>query len=117
MTPEARALAQGLLDHHRQLCQTGTRQEPDFDSCLIPYGGLCDKAGVPHLKPTVGSLLREIAHWCHENGWPPLNSLAVNHETRRPGHGYDGAPGCSLERWRDQAAACIEFAGYPDTIL
>ena len=116
MSPEARALAQALLDHRKRVC--GPRRGMDFnlDACLIPYGELCQHAGISHLKPSVGKFLREIAQWCHENGWPPLNSLAVNHQTRRPGQGYNGAPGCSLEHWLDQARDCIAFDGYPYVI-
>ena len=116
MTSDARALAQALLDHHRKVCRSHSGHNPSIDSCIIPYGDLCGQAGKPHLKPTVGKFLREIAAWCHENGWPPLNSLAVNHETRRPGHGYDSAPGCSREHWQDEVTACITFAGYPNSI-
>ena len=117
MKPEAGALAQALLNHQRTVCRSPGREPTAIDGCVITYGDLCDRAGLPHLKPTVGKYLREVAHWCHDKGWPPLNALAVNHETRRPGHGYDGAPGCSLERWQDEVAACINFAGYPDSIL
>jgi len=114
MTAEARALARALLDHRRRVSVAG--QSRDSESCAISYGHLCERAGLPHLKPTVGKYLREIAEWCHDNGWPPLNALAVNHETRRPGRGYDGAPGCSRERWEDDVIACINFADYPDVI-
>ena len=116
MSPEARVLAQALLDHHKRVCRPRSGAKPNIDSCLIRYGDLCEQAGLAHLKPTVGKILREIARWCHENGWPPLNSLVINHETRRPGHGYNGAPGCSLEHWLDQARDCIAFDGYPDAI-
>jgi len=64
----------------------------------------------------MGKYLREIAEWCQVSGWPPLNALAVNHDTQRPGRGYGGAPGCSLERWQDEVTACIRFADYPDII-
>jgi hypothetical protein len=116
MSPEARALTQVLLDHHKKFCRSQSGEVSSTDFCLITYGALCECAGLPHLKPTVGRFLREIAEWCHANGWPPLNTLAVNHDTRRPGRGYDGAPGCSLERWQDEAAACIKFAGYPERV-
>jgi hypothetical protein len=91
-------------------------QSPDSESCGITYGDLCERAGLPYLKPTVGKYLREIAEWCHDNGWPPLNALAVNHETRRPGRGYNSAPGCSREGWQDEVTACIDFPDYPDII-
>lgn len=116
MSPEAKKLAQALLDHHRKVWRPQSKASPSLESDLIAYGELCEQAGLSHLKPSVGKFLREIAQWCHDNGWPPLNALAVNHETCRPGHGYDGAPGCSLERWQDQAAACIRFADYPGRV-
>jgi len=116
MTPEAGALAQALLSHRRKICRSQGSEPTAIDGCVIAYGDLCERAGLPHLKPTVGKYLREVAQWCDDNGWPPLNALAVNHETRRPGRGYDGAPGCSLERWQDEVTACINFTGYPDSI-
>jgi hypothetical protein len=91
-------------------------EEVNLDGCLITYGDLCERAGVSHLKPDVGRYLREIAQRCHENGWPPLNALAVNYDTRRPGRGYDTAPGCSLVDWPEQVKACVDFTGYPDAV-
>jgi hypothetical protein len=116
MSPEAQKLAQLLLDHRRKACQLQSETRPSVESCLVAYGDLCEQAGISHLKPKIGKFLREIAKWCHDNGWPPLNTLAVNHDTQRPGRGYDGAPGCSLERWQDDVAACIKFTDYPDAI-
>jgi hypothetical protein len=116
MTSEARALAQALLDHHKRV-QAVLGDRYATDSHVITYGELCERAGLTHIKPIIGKFLREIAQWCHDNGWPPLNSLAVNHEIRKPGHGYDSAPGCSLERWSEQVIACITFLGYPDQVL
>ena len=116
MSPEAQKLAQALLDHHRKVCRSRVAELTSPDSCVITYSDLCERAGLAHLKATVGKYLREIAEWCQANGWPPLNALAVNHDTGRPGHGYDNAPGCSLERWEDEATACIRFAGYPHVV-
>jgi hypothetical protein len=116
MSPEARALTRALLDHHRKVCRLQSKRSPGVESCLIGYGDLCAQAALSYLKPNIGKSLREIAQWCHDNGWPPLNSLAVNHDTRRPGHGYGSAPGCSLDRWQDDVTACISFAGYPTEI-
>jgi hypothetical protein len=117
MSPEAQKLAQALLEHRRNVCRRLEKTTaPSIESCLIVYGDLCEQAGLSHLKANVGKFLREVAQWCHDNGWPPLNALAVNHETRRPGRGYDRAPGCSRERWQDEVTACINFAGYPDLI-
>ncbi|MGH7826399.1 MAG: hypothetical protein ACREQ7_14645 [Candidatus Binatia bacterium] len=115
MSPQARALAQALLDHHKRL-RAALGENPAVDSCVLAYGDLCERAGVPQIKHRVGKFLREIADWCDENGWPPLNSLAVNHNTRKPGHGYDTAPGCNLEHWPEQMVACIYFSDYPDRV-
>jgi hypothetical protein len=117
MSPEAQKLAQALLDHHGKVCRPQSQVGSSVDSCLIAYGDLCERTGLPHLKPTVGKYLRQVAEWCHDNGWPPLNALAVNRDTKRPGRGYDRAPGCKLETWQDEVAAAINFAGYPDFIL
>jgi hypothetical protein len=115
MSPEAQKLAQALLEHHRSVCRR-FQTTASIESYLIVYGDLCEQAGLSRLKPNVGKFLREVAQWCHDNGWPPLNALAVNHETREPGSGYDRAPGCSRERWQDEVMACINFAGYPDSM-
>ncbi len=117
MSPEARALAQVLLDHHREVCRRPGEPLPSIDSAVIPYGVLCERAGLSYLTHSVGPFLREIAVWCHENGWPPINSLAVNYATRMPGEGYDKAPGCSLPRWPEEVAACIDFLGYPGVVV
>jgi hypothetical protein len=114
MSPEARALAKALLDHHREVIRRHGEASPD--SCLISYGVLCDTAGLAYLSPNPGPLLREIAEWCHNNGWPPINSLAVHYKSRQPGEGYDKAPGCSLLNWPKELDACIRFRGYPDTL-
>jgi hypothetical protein len=114
MTPQARALAQALLAHRREVCQAALTRDSSVDSFVITYADLCERAGLAHIKPTIGKFLREIAEWCHDNKWPPLNSLAVNSETRRPGRGYDRAPGCHLERWSEDATRCIYFTGYPE---
>lgn len=115
MTREAQLLAQTLLNHHKTVCRSRA-QTLSIESCLIPYGDLCESAGMPHLKNTVGKFLREIAEWCSEKGWPPLNALAVNHATGMPGRGYDDAPGCSLDHWREQVTACVYFLDYPETV-
>ena len=116
MSPEAQKLAQSLLDHHRRVCRFQSKASPSIDSCLIAYGDLCEQSGLSRQKPNVGKFLREVAQWCLDNGWPPLNALAVNHDTQRPGRGYDSAPGCSLTHWKDDAIACIKFADYPTVI-
>jgi hypothetical protein len=114
MSPEARALAKALLNHHREIVRPPG--QVSTDSALIPYGLLCDRAGLRYLQRNVGPFLREIAEWCHDNGWPPINSLAVNHKSRQPGEGYDKAPGCSRLNWLQEVEECIRFTGYPDTL-
>lgn len=115
MSPEARALAQVLLNHHWQVCSEN-KVLTTTDSALISYGVLCNTAGLSYLTHNVGPFLREIAEWCHNKGWPPINSLAVNHLTRMPGEGYEKAPGCSLLHWPEELEATIRFSGYPDTV-
>jgi hypothetical protein len=113
MSPEATALAQALLDHHRRVCLVAGVPIPSPDSCVIPYKELCERAGVEFLTRSVGIFMGEIAEWCAANGWPPLNSLAVNGETRMPGYGYENAVGCSILDWPVQIEMCIGFRGYP----
>ena len=113
MTPEAKLLARALLDWRTE---NACDRTPTPDRCLISYGDLCKRAGVPDIRPNIGALLREIAEWCDANAWPPLNSLAVNHRTHKPGRGYHHARGCSLEHWPDEVRACICFTGYPKSI-
>jgi hypothetical protein len=116
MSPEARALTKVLLDHHREVIRRLGKPPTDIDSALIPYGVLCDRAGLSYLSRGVGPFLREIAEWCQNNDWPPINALAVNHKSRMPGEGYDKAPGCSILDWPKELDACIRFTGYPDTL-
>ena len=116
MSPVARAICQALLDHHRLSCRTDDGGARPAESCLITYGDLCRQAGVPAVVRKVGHFLQEVAVWCQENGYPPLNSMAVNQDSRMPGDNYEVAPGCSLLDWPAQAQACIAFTGYPDRV-
>ena len=52
MSPEARKLAQALLDHHRKVCRLQSKASPSIDSCLIAYGDLCEQAGLSHKNRT-----------------------------------------------------------------
>jgi hypothetical protein len=79
----------------------------------ISYGVLCDHAGVPWLVQSLKPFLCEIAAWCAEKDWPPLNALPVRSDTHMPGDGYDDAAGCSLITWADEVRRCIAFRGYP----
>jgi hypothetical protein len=121
MDEEARVLARELLRRHEQICrQLGVHTAEEvtdgmIDRSMMAYGVLCDRAGVPFLTHVSGHFLGEIAEWCIENEWPPLNALAVNGESKEPGHGYDGAAGCSLSAWVDEVKKCIAFSGYPSS--
>lgn len=116
MTPIAKAIGNSLLEHHRGIQRNHTVRPPIIDRCVITYGDLCDHAGYPEVTQGVGRYLQEIAELCHQQGWPPLNSLAVNKDNRVPGGNYDLAPGCSLATWDRDAERCILFAGYPNTV-
>jgi len=112
MTSEAKAIGNALLDHHRIHCRPGKT----INSCIISYGNLCNQAGLPSLTRVVGNFLIEIADWCSQNNFPPLNSLAVNSQTNMPGDNYKLAPGCSILNWSNEVQACINFTNYPTTI-
>ncbi len=118
MRQESLALGQILLEQHK-VATTQRPPHPDkkliFSNYTIPYGQLCARAGTPHITAIVGSFLAEIAEWCAEEGWPPLNALAVNHETRIPGEGYDGAGLglCNIVKWPSEVETCIRFNKYP----
>jgi hypothetical protein len=104
MTPVARTLANVLLAHHRQRCLplahiTNQVTDDVIKASTIEYGQLCQMASVSHLTRIVGDFLFEIAEWCDKNGWPPINSLAVNAVSHIPGEGYDKAPGCDIRHW------------------
>jgi hypothetical protein len=77
---------------------------------------LCAQAGYPDIVRSVGRFLQETAEWCEQNGYPPINALAVNSDSRMPGDSYELAPGCSILGWPNEARACIDFAGYPATV-
>lgn len=119
LSPEAQVIFRELLRHHERVCrQPGTRKTEDvtdgmISRCVLPYGNLCELAGVAFLTHCVGRYLGEIAEWCDLNGWPPWNALAVNNETRMPGDGYDGALGCHILEWPEEIRRCIAFRGYP----
>jgi hypothetical protein len=122
MSEEARAVANVLLARHRESCRSVRIAEDDIsddlvNDCTLTYGAVCERAKMPDLTRIVGRFMEEIAQWCGENGWPPLNSLAVNAENWMPGVGYDGAGGICEERlWPQQVRECIKFKKYPRTV-
>lgn len=119
MTDEARVLLNELLRQHENVCrELGPIASADVTASMInrgviTYGTFCERAGVPFLTHSVGKFLGEVAEFCNDEGWPPINALAVNSETRMPGEGYDGASGCTIALWPEEVRKCIAFGGYP----
>jgi hypothetical protein len=104
----AQRLAAILVEHHKDI---RGRRTPDTitPDDMLPYKQLCRRAGMEELTRTVGGFLYEIAEHCHAHGLPPLNSLAINREEKKPGHGYDGAPGCSEIEWWKEVKSCVAY--------
>lgn len=118
MRGESRALANALLDRHRTICRTLGRRDPDdvddddIKLSVVSYGDLCERAGLGRsFAHASRNFLYEIAQWCDEHDWPPLNALAVNEESHQPGEGYSKAPGCT--DWPDNVRRVIAFTSYP----
>jgi hypothetical protein len=111
----SRAILRALLAHHRQVCQPPGTRLFNVSQRVISYGQLCDSAGVPWLAQRVGPFLLEIAEWCEQHHYPPLNSLAVNAESLIPGDSYDGAGDFLLTDWPADVERCLTFTGYPST--
>lgn len=115
-TPEARTLANILLEHHRFL-RDHLKLTPDTvqPKHMLPYGELCTRAGMDYLTRGVGHFLPQVAQWCLSNGLPPLNAMAVNAQTKMPGDGYYAAAGSHLDWWND-VQACIACSKYPQQV-
>jgi hypothetical protein len=106
MSEEARAVANVLLAHHREVCRpvriAAERMSDDsVNECTLTYGVVCERAKMPDLTHIVGRFMEEIAWWCADHGWPPLNSLAVNGRA-----GYRG------EGTMEPAASARQFSGH-----
>jgi hypothetical protein len=106
MRQETELIAARLLKCHAAIRSHAT-SETVTPNDLIPYGKLCEEAGVPHITRVVGFFLGEIAEWCFENGFPPLNSLAINADEMKPGPGYKDAVGCSEINWWKEVQTCV----------
>ncbi len=120
MRPEARAMAQQLLKHHRQVCKPSRATPEDLtDGQLahfcIRYGVLCELIGTAYLTRSAGGFLHGIAEWCERQGWPPINALVVN-ASGLPGEGYDRAPGGGFIEWPDQVRKAISYQHYPESV-
>ncbi len=114
MNVEAQRLAKELLVWHAHI-RANRRADAWALGDLAPYKKLCERAGIGGAERIVGPYLGELAEWCKRNDLPPLNSLAVNAQTRIPGVGYDGAPNCSYETWVEDVGRCLATQ-YPPQI-
>lgn len=118
-TDVAEALFQKLLDLFWLLKNRPVMQPFQLypSGALISYLTLCRQAGVPEMTQSAGGPLEQVAAYCDQNGWPPINALAVNRNSRYPGEGYFSAPGCShtLEGWVEDVKAVLAFNQYPKT--
>jgi len=115
MTEIAEALAKALLEHHRLVCRPPRKDgaaatQQDVQRCVLSYGELGKKARVSLIPRGFGPFLYEVHQWCtKEKKWPPLNSLAVNKRTRKPGENYPSP------YWEREVRQCITFR-YPDRL-
>jgi hypothetical protein len=121
MNPLSYDLGNALLARHRQICVgfKGSYSDVPEDliaKAIIPYKLLLRDIGAPEsLAPGIGSYLVELAEWCTAQNLPPINALAVNGQTLRPGTGYYLAPGCG-ENWDREVRECIACQSYPSKI-
>lgn len=108
----AQMLLNALLAHHATIARDEIAKHR-IKSCCIAYGDLCDKAGCPEVKRSIGTFLKEISQWCADRNLPPLNALAVNAATGIPSYNYNKGVECSLDDWEEQAIACITCTNFP----
>src|SRR5579872_1059680 len=99
-------LAAVLVEHHNDIRSRRTPETVTLED-MLPYKQLCRRANVEEVTRIVGEFLYEIAERCQTHGLPPLNSLAINREEKKPGSGYDGAPGCSEIEWWREVTSCV----------
>lgn len=117
MKRESRLLANELLAHHRKVTKSNPPGRKIIEAnYTIPYGRLCSLAGVPHVLPVINQFLCEVAEWSSASGYPALNALAVNADTRIPGDGYDGAGGFEIVHWPAELDRCVRWTSYPVAI-
>jgi len=115
MSDRAVKLANALLKHQRQF-----RRDPKYvnqkavEHAIITYKDLGTMAGTGWRD--IGHLLRDIAEWCDEQGWPPLNALAVSSQTHEPSKEYDGAGNFKSVDWPYDVRKCIGFNRYPGKV-
>jgi hypothetical protein len=121
MNPLSYDLGNALLGRHRDLCSKFTGNYSDVPESLveeatISYRSLLQNIRAPEsLAEGIGRYLEELAEWCESRKLPPINALAVNGQTRRPGAGYFLAPGCGAN-WNREVRECIACRSYPAEI-
>jgi hypothetical protein len=116
MNAISEALAQVLLNRHRDVCASlptsSTISDLTVRACTISCGALCERAGVPIAPVGIGPYLKEVAHWCTSHpGWQPIHALAVNGDSHIPGESYWGSAG-STDNWESDVRRCIAFRQY-----
>jgi hypothetical protein len=116
MRPEAFDMARELVKHHAEICSkvSATVEEmtdAQVHQCCIRYGLLCERINAPYLARISGGFLHDIAVWCEEESWPPINALVMN-QHGIPGDGYDTAPGGGYAEWPKQVRRAIAFKEY-----
>lgn len=102
LSRESEMLLRELLKHQQKM-----RKE-----ILIPYKILCEKAGVPFNRATIGDQLREVAEWCEKRGLPVINALVVQKSSGEPGPNYVNAPG-GKRPWNHEVGECLTHKRYP----
>jgi hypothetical protein len=114
-TPQAWALARGLLNHHRQITSAvkiaaaADITDDIVNRCTITYGDLGKKVRARYIPRSMGRYLSEVENWCHAHDeWPLLTALVVTKRKKRPGIGY-GSP----KHWPEEVRSCLSFQGYP----
>ncbi len=117
MNPLSLELGDALLQRHNQVCSNMPKQESavkdkHIQAAIISYKDLLASIGAPEsLAPSIGKFLSEVARWCVDRRYPPVNALAVNGALRRPGVGYFLAPGGA--DWDAEVKKCIACDRYP----
>ncbi len=112
-----RALANALLRKHAAAVETyPVGKTIARNNYLISYGDLCAVAKVPVSPLAIGPYLSEIAEWCRDEQFPPLNALAVNATTKQPGSSYNGAGGFKFASWPTDVEACVRWTKYPPSV-
>ena len=105
LKPQVQKLLRELLKHQARM-----RKE-----VLINYKSLCERAGVPFNRATIGHFLYDVADWCERKGLPPINALVVQKASGNPGFNYSNAPG-GRRSWAETVGECLTSKKYPKKV-